>query len=196
MNYFNPSDLVKIEATFNYITKSGVGFGILPNNEQVFIPGRIVDSLNLNIGDSLTVWAIDNYASEESKHYASRWRAIRVEVNMRVSDLVSHETNRRPAPARQGTDITDLKASVTALLEEQKCPWTPNALAYELRKENRLFESFDDLPVRVGNLLQALHNDGHVACLKVHAGGRCTAVYYAKDVDTFYDHLDTPLGDE
>lgn len=195
MNYFNPADLIKIEATFNYVAKSGVGFGILPNNEQVFIPARIVDQKNLSIGDALVVWAVDNYASKETEHFASRWRAVRVEVSTRVEDIVSHETNTFRHHDMKPV-LSDLSGHVVKALEDPR-PWTPNEMAHALRKENALLDSLTDLPQRVGACLIGLHNNGQIARLEVNGKpGQAHAVYYAKNVQIFYDHLDSPLAEE
>jgi hypothetical protein len=55
-----------------------------------------------------------------------------------------------------------------------------------------------DLIQKVGGRLHTLHKSGDVACVKVYARGdqqNASAVYYAKNVDVLYDHLDTPLAD-
>lgn len=76
MNYFTPADLKQLEATYNYTARAGLGFAITPDNEQVFVPAREVERLNLIVGDMIRVWATDNFASPHTAHYASRWRAV------------------------------------------------------------------------------------------------------------------------
>lgn len=197
MNYFNPSDLVQHDATFNYIAKSGVGFGILPNNEQVFIAARSVQENNLNVGDAIRVWAVDNYASPETSHFASRWRAVRVQVVARVDDVV-RDTPNAEVSAPKAVSSVDFVGLLDQMLAERR-PWSVNELAHAVAKASTPMAAQPDLLQRVGTRLAAMHKTGDVACLKVYSKGendRASAVYFAKDVDVFYDHLDTPLNDE
>lgn len=202
LSYFNPSDLQQFEATFNYVSKSGAGFAIIPSNEQVFITGRLVDQLGLNIGDTLRVWAVDNQASAETAHFASRWRAVRVEIVMRIADAVRAATiaasaqPSAPIPPTP-TPVGDLAVAVQARLDLLR-PWAVNEMAHDISKA-RTFTNTPDLTQKVGTRLSALHRNGDIAMLKVFARGTqasASAVYYAKNVDVFYDHLDTPLEDE
>ena len=212
LNYFKPSDLMQIDATFNYMAKTGIGFAILPSNEQVFVTARDVDMLKLSIGDSIRVWAVDNYASPETAHFTSRWRAVRVEVVERVSDAVRHTTNIAPvvyaAPAatpaptapepEPAPHSTDFVGVVAQFMAESRA-WTPNELSHAVAKFSPPLAALPDLLPKVAGRLTTLHKNGEAACVKVYARGdqeRASAIYYAKSVDVIYDHLDTPLGDE
>lgn len=105
MNYFDPKNLTQLQGTYNYTTLSGVGFGVTEANERIFLNARTVDILKLNVGDTIRVWAVDNYASAETNHYPSRWRAVRAEVVARLEESVAslpHITDivaSQPAPA-------------------------------------------------------------------------------------------------
>lgn len=198
MKYFNPANLVQHEATFNYTAKSGVGFGILPNDEQVFISARMVVENNLNVGDLLRVWAVDNFASPETAHYASRWRAVRMEVIHRIDDIVRSTPNASPATAAPTPATVDFVGMVDKMLTESR-PWTINEMTHAIAKSSTAMSAQPDLLQRVGTRLAALHRLGEAACLKVYSkadNDRANAVYYAKSVDVFYEHLDTPLNDE
>lgn len=197
MNYYNPTDLVQHDATFNYIAKSGVGFGILPNNEQVFFNSRMVQDNDLNIGDAVRVWAVDNYASPETSHFASRWRAVRVQVVARVEDVVRDIPNSE-VPAPKAVSSVDFVGLLDQMLEQNR-PWTVNELTHAMVKASTPLSAQPDLLQRVGTRLAAMHKTGGVACLKVYSkaeNDRASAVYFAKSVDVFYDHLDTPLNDD
>lgn len=199
LSYFNPSDLVQHEATFNYVAKSGVGFGILPNNEQVFFTARMVQENDLNVGDAIRVWAVDNYASPATAHFQSRWRAVRMEIVARVDDVVRGGPNEPVGyAAPQPLPTSDFVAMVDTMLSDRR-PWTVNEMTHAIAKASPPMGSQPDLLQRVGTRLNALHRTGTVACLKVYAkaeNDRASAVYFARDVDVFYDHLDTPLNDE
>lgn len=208
MNYFNPADLVQIDATFNYLAKSGVGFGIMPNNEQVFFSVRMVQDNNLNIGDALRVWAVDNYASPETQHFASRWRAVRLQVITRMEDVARLDPSPAPVPPVvvpvQTTVMPPTPAAsdfvgVMDMLLTQRRPWTINELAHAVAKASTPLSGLPDLTQKVGTRLAAMHKTGDVACLKVYSkaeNDRASAVYFANDVGVFYDHLDTPLNED
>lgn len=103
MNYFDPKNLTQLQGTYNYTTLSGVGFGVTEANERIFLNARTVDVLKLNVGDTIRVWAVDNYANADTNHYPSRWRAVRAEVIARLEESVAnlpHVTD-TPAPAPQ-----------------------------------------------------------------------------------------------
>ena len=197
MNYYNPTDLVQHDATFNYIAKSGVGFGILPNNEQVFFNSRIVQDYDLYIGDAGRVWAVVNYASPYTSHFASRWRAVRVQVVARVEDVVRDIPNSE-VPTPKAVSSVDFVGLLDQMLEQNR-PWTVNELTHAMVKASTPLSAQPDLLQRVGTRLAAMHKTGGVACLKVYSkaeNDRASAVYFAKSVDVFYEHLDTPLNDD
>jgi hypothetical protein len=198
MQYFNPADLVQHDATFNYLANSGVGFGLLPSNEQVFFSARMVERLALNPGDAVRVWAVDNYASPETSHFASRWRAVRAQVIARVEDVATVAPSTPNKPQKPAVPVADFAAMLDKMLEQDR-PWSINELTHAIAKESVPLSSQPDLLQRVGTRLAAMHKTGDVACLKVYSkadNDRASAVYFAKTVDVFYDHLDTPLNDE
>lgn len=212
MNYFTPADLKQLDATYNYTARAGLGFAITPDNEQVFIPARDVERLTLGVGDTVRVWATDNYASPTTAHYPSRWRAVRVELTARVGDFVSGMPNATlvpaapvsvapvsvapPAPAKP--HITDFVGVMDTLMLERR-PWSVNELTHAIAKASLPLSGMPDLIQKVAGRLHTQHKNGDVACLRVFARGEqqnASAVYYAEDVDVFYDHLDAPLADE
>lgn len=197
MNFYKPTDLKQCDSTFNFIAKSGIGFAVMPNGEEVFISARDVSVMNLEVGDSLRVWAVDNHTSETTKHFTTRWRAVKVEVLARISDVIK---------SVQQADVTEtagssLNKEVLVAVEKHlklERPWRVSDMADEIAKAGA-FASVADLNQRVGNHLLALHNKGEAACLKIYAKGLQTAasaVYYAKDADVLHAHLDTPLTEE
>lgn len=201
MNYFTPADLVQHDAIFNYQAKAGAGFGILPSNEQVFFSARMVQDNNLTVGDTVRVWAVDNYASPETAHFASRWRAVRIQVLARLEDVLrtSSASAAAPAPAPVGVSGASDYTVVMDRLIGARRPWTVNELTHAIAKVSPQELSMPDLIQKVGTRLAAQHRTGDVACVKVYAkvdNDRASSVYFAKDVDVFHDYLDTPLVEE
>lgn len=198
MNYFTPADLKQLDATYNYTARAGLGFAITPDNEQVFIPARDVERLTLGVGDTVRVWATDNYASPTTAHYPSRWRAVRVELTARVDDFVRGMPNATAVPVPAKPHVTDFVGVMDILMKERR-PWSVNELTHAIAKVSLPLSAMPDLIQKVGGRLHTQHKSGDVACLRVFARGEqqnASAVYYAEDVDVFYDHLDAPLADE
>jgi hypothetical protein len=100
-----------------------------------------------------------------------------------------------PAPTPVQVDFVAVMDSV---LSENR-PWTVNELTHAIAKISQPLSAQPDLLQRVATRLNSLHKTGDAACLKVFSkadNDRASAVYYAKSVDVFYDHLDTPIDDD
>ena len=205
MNYFNPADVCQLSATFNYIAKSGVGFALTPENDQVFITARDVERLNIQVGDGLRIWAVDNHRSPDTSHYPSRWRTVRIEIVQRIEDVFTKSQPAAPAPAPVAPPMpapAPVQVDFVAVMDSvfsNNSPWTVNELTHAIAKLSPPLSAQPDLLQRVATRLNSLHKTGDAACLKVFSkadNDRASAVYYAKSVDVFYDHLDTPIDDD
>lgn len=211
MNYFTPADLKQHDATYNYTARSGIGFAISASNEQVFISARDVERLKLDVGDTLRVWATDNYASPHTEHYPSRWRAVRVEVTGRVTDTVSPMPNDdlsvlldawgsddKPAPVASAVPSTDFDKAFKQLMDKNR-PWTVKQMVAAMTAMGTAVSYDGDLAKKVSNHTQRQHAAGNIAGLKVYSAGtqeKCSAAYFAKNLAVFYDYLDTPMDEE
>ena len=226
MNYFTPADIKQLDAVYNFTARSGIGFGLTPENEQVFISSRDVERLKFEVGDALHVWATDNYASPHTAHYPSRWRAVRVEVTGRMADAVSARPNAAPAYTVLPVVVEAEPASLTDIISEWVAPEPKPAVAAtagadfdevfaKLMRQNRPWTvkqlhaamvalgtdvSYDgDLAKKVSNHTHRQHAVGKIAGLRVYSASnqeKCSAVYYAKNIAVFYDYLDTPMDEE
>ena len=100
-----------------------------------------------------------------------------------------------PAPVPHSTDFVGL---LDKLLKEER-PWTSKKLADTLASMSAPLSAIPNLMQQVSNRLYRMHQNGEVASVRVYARGdqkTASAVYYAKNVDVLYAHLDTPLADE
>ena len=218
MNYFKPSDLKQVDATVNYVTKAGSAFAIMPNDDQLFVPVRLVQQHNLEVGDAVRAWVVDNYTTGDSKHYATRWRTVTLTVVSRISDMVSAAPNPTPTPVPPTPEV-EVEADPEVMEEiaddSDDVGLSPmgKAVAKRLR-EDRTWSVCDMLAdiVKVGdapippnfnakltNYLLSLHKSGQAACVRVYARGTqksASAVYFAKNAEVFYDHLETPIEEE
>lgn len=197
LNYFNAADLVQLDATFNYTARSGVGFAITPDNEQVFVSVSDITRNELEVGDTLRVWATDNYASPQTAHHPSRWRAVRIEITSRMKDVVRKTPNIVKQDTLAQPHPTDFVGLVSGFMDQLR-PWSVQQLTQAIARTSVPLSGTPDLIQKVGGRLQTLHKNGDIAALKIYARGEqqaASAVYYAKDIDVFYDHLNTPLSD-
>jgi hypothetical protein len=209
MNYFDPKNLTQLEVTYSYTTLSGVGFAIGKDGDRVYLNARMVDTFHLDVGDTVRVWAVDNYSSPDTMHFPSRWRAVRVEVLSRLDDSLSSAPVLAPAapvapvapaalaPAESDEAMTLLDYILDAIDDE--VPITARAIAEDVTANGYVHNGKTDLTIAVNNKLQALHARGEVALLKIYsrADKDAAAVYYGKTIHVLRDHLDTPLaGDQ
>ena len=209
MNYFNPKDLTQLQGTYNYTTLSGVGFGVTEANERIFLNARTVDILKLNVGDTIRVWAVDNYAHPDTSHYPSRWRAVRAEVISRLEDSIAD------LPHVNNNLVSQLGPEATATLEKflhnsnesfedaimrmlnENRPLTVRGIADDLIASDPAYFNDAKFTQRVTNKLVSLSHRGDAAVLRIYSSDSnktASAVYYAKNTQVFYEHLDTPIS--
>lgn len=209
MNYFDPKDLTQLQGTYNYTAMSGVGFGVTESNERIFLNARTVDTLKLNVGDIIQVWAVDNYANPDTSHYPSRWRAVRAEVITRLEDSVANlpHVNNTPAPQPVTHPMATLEKFLTAsndtfeeaimrMLNENR-PLTVRGIADDLLASDASYFNDAKFTQRVTNKMISISHRGDAAVLKIYSSDSnktASAVYYAKNTQVFYEHLDTPIS--
>jgi hypothetical protein len=205
MNYFDPKNLTQLEVTYSYTTLSGVGFAIGKDGDRVYLNARMVDTFHLDVGDTVRVWAVDNYSSPDTMHFPSRWRAVRVEVLSRLDDSLSSVPALAPAAAPAPPMLATAESDeAMTLLDyildaiDDEVPITARAIAEDVTANGYVHSGKTDLTIAVNNKLQALHARGEVALLKIYskAGNDAGAVYYGKTSQVLRDHLDTPLAGE
>lgn len=209
MNYFDPKDLIQLQGTYNYTAMSGVGFGVTEANERIFLNARTVDILKLNVGDVIRVWAVDNYANTDTNHYPSRWRAVRAEVITRLEDSVADLPHVSDAPVQQSApapiatlekfmdpSVDTFEDAILRMLKENR-PLTVREIADDLVAANPTYTNDMKFTQRVTNKMISISHRGDAAILKIYSSDSnkaASAVYYAKNTQVFYDHLDTPIS--
>ena len=207
MNYFDPKDLIQLQGTYNYTAMSGVGFGVTEANERIFLNARTVDNLKLNVGDVIRVWAVDNYSNPDTAHFPSRWRAVRAEVITRLEESVANLPHVNNTPVPQPSPVATLEkfmynsndtfeAAILSMLDENR-PLTVRSIADDLVASDPTYFNDMKFTQRVTNKLISISHRGDAAVLKIYASDTskaASAVYYAKNAQVFYEHLDTPIS--
>lgn len=187
--FFRPSDIVTRICTVGNMTKGGSAFAVCEDGEQVFISPKIVEATNIDVGDMLTAYCIDNYRDQDGgeERYAVRWRAIRVTVEERFSTVPPVAPVAAPvAPVAPVVPVAiddKWEDRAVSLLKKQDRAWTATQMALEVGVHRQT----------VSNWFSYQHKTGKVASAKIYAQGdqeRPSIVYYARDVDILNDLID------
>ena len=186
--FFKPSDINTLACSVNNMTRGGSAFAVCENGDQVFIPPKIVELVNIDVGDFLTAYCIDNFRPERDgeDRYAVRWRAIRITVAERFNPApVAAPTV--PAPAPELT-TEQVEVRVLSLMDEDRAYTTAQA-ATMLRIDQ----------MKVANVMRGMHDKGMIAACEISASGvqeRVSKLYYARDVDLLVDLIDEVVLDD
>jgi hypothetical protein len=191
--FFKPSDIKTIECSVHNKTVGGSAFATCQNEDQVFISPKIVDTVNIEVGDFLTAYCIDNHRPENGgvERFSVRWRAIRVMVQEKFSPTVYGHPAAPPAaipqpkPELTGEQIENLIMGIV----QQDRAWTTAQAATEIGVDH----------MRVANVMRHLHEGGEIASCEINAKAgqeRVSKLFYARDVDLLVDLIDEVVLDD
>lgn len=180
--FFKPSDIKTVACTVANLTRGGSSFAVCEDGEQVFINPKITEAMNIDVGDYLTAYCIDNFRPERGgeEQYAVKWRAIRVTVAERF-DPIPAAAPAAPAPKPE-LNIEQIEQRILTLLREDRAYTTAQAARDT---------SIDHM--RVSNVMRGMHDRGLIAACEISASGgqeRVSKLYYARDVDLLVDLID------
>lgn len=186
--FFKPSDINTLACSVNNMTRGGSAFAVCENGDQVFIPPKIVELVNIDVGDFLTAYCIDNFRPERDgeDRYAVRWRAIRITVAERFNPAPV-AAPAAPAPKPELT-TEQIEQRILTLLKEDRAFTTAQA-ARDTGIDH----------MKVSNVMRGLHDRGQIAACEITASGgqeRVSKLYYARDVDILVDLIDEVLLDD
>lgn len=165
---FETSKMVVMIESVSY---TGSGFGSNENGEGVFFNQRLVEKVDLEMGDIVEAHAIPNY---EDKRDVTPWRAIRVAAEkavVEVSEANDVEVFVRTAAQLDG-EVLDL------LQDEEVAYWTSSDLA----------DAADTDTTTVGNSCQRLFNRGQIARADVYGNPgqkHCSFLLWAENAERF-----------
>tara|TARA_R110000823_G_scaffold116886_2_gene240100 strand:+ start:169 stop:681 length:513 start_codon:yes stop_codon:yes gene_type:complete len=169
MNDMNTTfDTTKMRVMVETISAMGSGFGMNEEGETVFLNGRLVEKVGLDMGDVIEAHVIPNF---EDKRQSIPWRAVQVfklkDEEPAVLDVVESRTS------------AELDLEILGILSEADDEyWTTVDLA----------NAVDTDTVSVGNSCNRLFNKGLVAKAEVHARPgqkRASLCLWAKDIEGF-----------
>lgn len=187
--FFKPSDIITMTCTVANTTRGGSAFGVCEDGEQVFISPKIVDLMQVNVGDMLTAYCINNHRPEagNEERFAVKWRAVRVTVLERFEPTPLAAPAPGPAPKPVMTN-EQLENAIMVLMDQDRA-WTTAQAADHLKIDH----------MRVCNTMRSLYDAGDLAACELFAKGgqdRVSKLYYARDVDLLVELIDeVVLGD-
>lgn len=213
MQFFKPSDIVTIEGSVTNVTRAGFAFATTEAEDAIFIPVRIVENEKLEEGDFLTCYCIDQSLDENRRDdpMAARYRAIRIRVQTRMSEMFGDAA---PAPAAPVQQPIKAFAPPPAPVAPPKPVMTPEVLKEKafaaMKKDNRAWSSRDladhvafhfkddfQLPEEIAQKMSAMmfaeHHAGRVAACAIRRERdqvQPSALYYALTTDTLIDLLE------
>ena len=190
--FFKPSDIRTMDCSVGNMTRGGSAFAVCEDGEQVFISPKIVELMEIGVGDFLTAYCIDNHRPENGgeEHHAVKWRAIRVTVQERFAPAPAASpalslTIQKPKPELTTEQIENL---IMGIMQQDRA-WTTAQAATEISVDH----------MRVANVMRHLHEGGEIASCEINAKlgqERVSKLYYARDVDLLVDLIDEVVLDD
>lgn len=210
MQFFKPSDIRTVECVMNNITRNGAGFATAESGDSVFIPVRLVESNNLDVGDMLVAFCVDQSLDENRRDepVSARYRAIRLRVSQRLTDdglmeqpkqqpIKAFEPEPEPQPVVPAKPLMTpaiLKEKVFAAMRDDERAWSSRDLAdHVMFHFASQFELPEDVPQKVSAMLFAEHHAGRVAACAIRKErdqSQPSALYYALTTDTLIDLME------
>jgi hypothetical protein len=213
MQFFKPSDIVTIEGSVTNITRAGFAFAVDNKEDSIFIPVRLVENEKLEEGDFLTCYCVDQTLDENRRDdpMAARYRAIRIRVQTRMSDMFGGDTPVPvypvPQPIKAFTPAPEpvappkpvmtpevLKEKLFAAMKEDNRAWSSRDLADHVAfKFKADYQLPDEIAQKVSAMMFAEHHAGRVAACAIRRERdqvQPSALYYALTTDTLIDLLE------
>ena len=190
-------DAIRVWATDNYASPHTAHYPSRWRAVRVEVVARVGDSVR-SMPTTALVYAPPVYTPPPAPVAE---RPMPRNVREMVSEWDEDDDAPEPAPVATPAPVphaTDFVGLLDKLLKEER-PWTSKKLADTLASMSAPLSAIPNLMQQVSNRLYRMHQNGEVASVRVYARGdqkTASAVYYAKNVDALYAHLDTPLADE
>ncbi len=199
MKFFKPSDIVTVPCSVSHITRTGSAFAVDENEESVYIPVRLVEQANIDIGDSLTCYCIDQSLEENQNDVSgsARYRVVRMKVEQRLNDILpgsaasealigSRDKDAEVKPPKAVT-LEDARTSINDMFSKRRA-WTITQVIAEVRSVFPGMVVTDEMCARITAWIEKMHEIGTLASCKVsRSAGDVPDVWYAAQYETFLD---------
>lgn len=152
-------DTTKMRVMIESVSASGSAFGTTEGGDTVFLNKRLVDRVDLDMGDVVEAYVIPNF---EDKRQSIPWRAVRVSPNKESVDtpVPAIPVPAIPVTGGKARSSSVIDAEILAYLgEEEVAYWTTADLA----------GAVDADTVTVANSCTRLFSRGLIAKADVHA---------------------------
>lgn len=199
MKFFKPSDIVTVQCSVSNVTRTGSAFAVDENEESVYIPVRLVEQSNIDIGDSLTCYCIDQSLDENINEVSgnARYRVVRLKVEQRLNDILPGSAasdalvggRPRDAEAKPPKSVTleEARICINDLFIKRRA-WTIAQIIEEVRQAHAGMMVTDEMCSRITAWIEKMHEIGTLAsCSVSRSAGGDTDVWYAAQYETFLD---------
>ena len=159
------------------VSYTGSAFGSNEDGDTVFFNQRLVDKVDLEMGDIVEAFAIPNY---EDKRDDTPWRAIKVSPEKIMVDIAT--------PNVLGIAVPEVFARTAAELDDEVLNLLCDDSAVAYWTSSDLADAADTDTKTIGNSCLRLFNKGLIAKADVHGGPgqeRATFCLWARNVDQF-----------
>lgn len=187
-NYFKPSDIKTVSCIIESTSRGGSGFAVSESDDKVYISPRIMESLNLDVGDSLTAYCIDTSLEEHGGgQFSARFRCIRARVEARLID-VAHPTQayqEKPVEAPLLPPLAtmqDIEQVVKKCIDRPRC-WTVGQIMDEVKASLAAKRLPDGAEAKLHGWMDFMVEGGALAKVVISSGTNIVSTFYAKDAD-------------
>jgi cold shock CspA family protein len=190
-NYFDPKDVITTEGIVSNITRKGAGFISTKEGVDVFVPIRLVETSNIEMGDYVTVYMVKNFGDSSLKNIdqSASYRALRVMINSRLGEatpepkapvvtlpelLVMRQIDYLPEPPQTGQPVVKLTFNSADLRKTVLLKILDGFIGTSAMMHRELVEDFPEMDLMaednglrmkmdISSLLHRLHNENLIA---------------------------------
>lgn len=202
MQYFKPSDVRTVQCTVQNISASGAAFAVTQDEDAVYIPVSMTKRSNLDVGDMLMCYCIDQTLEENGGRDSSvRYKAIRVKVEQRLSDVIpgiaaSEGSDVSPATKEREVTLDEARVTIGECFKKRRA-WTLSQLVSEVISDSPGCVVTSEMRSRISFWLERIHESGIVACCRItKKAGDDPITYYASSDDVLIKLVDDYELDE
>lgn len=206
MQYFKPSDIRTVSCTVQNFARSGAAFAVDQEDDAVFIPVSLVERSNIDIGDAITCYCVDQMLDENKRNeVTARYRAIRLRIDQRLADVLpgfaasdSMRQERVPEPEKPREFTLEQARAIIGEFLKKRRAWTTEQLIEEVSATDKEAVMTSEMQARIVGWLNRLHDDGIVARCEIRMQASQEPIqYYAVTTDIFVQLVDDyELDDE
>jgi hypothetical protein len=198
MKFFKPSDIVTVHAVIQNMTAQGAAFAGTEDDESVFIPPGLAQQYAIDAGDSVTCYCLDQHREEHrpDKDVSARYRAMRIKVEQRLSDVLpgsaASDVMSAPKATKQKEITVESANRVAGTLLKRRRAWTVEEIIEEIEASEPGAIMTAVMKSSIYAWIDALYKRGSVArCVLSAVEEDDEVVYYAGAREVFVELIES-----